>query len=182
MDTITLYQWGADGVLAGSTQADPMVGVPERSTPTAPPKAEAPKVVVWNGSGWAVLDAAPAPDLEPARAAALARLSADYEAALAGLTATYPPAELLTWTTQEREAKAWTADNATKTVFLSALYEARKSGGIVETFGELVGKVLAKGDAYAAASGIYTGQRHAAEAAIATSTDPASVAWAFSLS
>lgn len=59
MDTITLYQWGADGVLAGSIQADPMAGIPERSTPTAPPKLKAGQVAVWNGQVWIAADKAP---------------------------------------------------------------------------------------------------------------------------
>lgn len=59
MDTITLYQWGADGVLAGSIQADPMAGIPERSTPTAPPKLKTSQVAVWNGQGWSAADKAP---------------------------------------------------------------------------------------------------------------------------
>lgn len=75
MDTITLYQWGADGVLAGSIQADPMAGIPERSTPTAPPKVKAGTVVVWTGSGWAVTDKVPeAPT--PSQAEQLAAIAA----------------------------------------------------------------------------------------------------------
>ncbi|KTT25135.1 DUF4376 domain-containing protein [Pseudomonas rhizoryzae] len=63
MDTITLYQWGADGVLVGSFLADPMAGIPERSTPTAPAKLTAGQVAVWNGQGWTAADKAPVPAL-----------------------------------------------------------------------------------------------------------------------
>lgn len=59
MDTITLYQWGADGVLVGSIQVDPMAGIPERSTPTAPPKLQVGQLAVWNGQSWIAVDKAP---------------------------------------------------------------------------------------------------------------------------
>ncbi|WP_288476365.1 DUF4376 domain-containing protein [uncultured Pseudomonas sp.] len=75
MDTITLFQWGADGVLAGSIQADPMAGIPERSTPTAPPKVKAGTVVVWTGSCWAVTDKAPEPP-SPSKTEQLAAIAA----------------------------------------------------------------------------------------------------------
>lgn len=75
MDTITLYQWGADGVLAGSIPADPMAGIPERSTPTVPPKVKAGTVVVWTGSGWAVTDKVPETPA-PSQAEQLAAIAA----------------------------------------------------------------------------------------------------------
>ena len=59
MDTITLYQWGADGVLVDVLEADPRVGLPERCTPTAPPAVEKGQVSVWTGNAWVNLDQRP---------------------------------------------------------------------------------------------------------------------------
>lgn len=88
----------------------------------------------------------------------------------------------MSWTLQSDEAAAYKADPSASTPFLTSLYEARKAGGIVETFAELVDKIQTKGAAYTAASATLTGRRHAAEKAIETSTDPASVSWSFALS
>ena len=71
---------------------------------------------------------------------------------------TYPDREISTFDKQESEARDWTADNTAPTPLLSALAQAR---GI--PLSDLVGRVLAKADAFAVASGSIIGQRQALE-------------------
>lgn len=186
MANVTLYTWDESSTYSGSTSVSPDGSIPARSTPVAPPKISTGKLAYWTGLGWSLIDkaAVSADDgkLEAARTAAFAALNADYSKAVAALTATYPGAEVVSWTMQSDEAAAYKADPSASTPFLTSLYEARKAGGIVETFAELVDKIQTKGAAYTAASATLTGRRHAAEKAIETSTDPASVSWSFALS
>ena len=63
---ITLYLWDFRGMLAGSVEADEEGALPERSTPTPPPKLTGTQVARWTGSGWEKLAAAP--EAEPAPA------------------------------------------------------------------------------------------------------------------
>jgi len=62
---ITLYCWGADGYFIGCVEVDEAGPLPERSTPTQPPKLTGAQVARWTGSGWEVLESAPAPDPLP---------------------------------------------------------------------------------------------------------------------
>ena len=95
------------------------------------------------------------------KAARLAEINACCQAALAGLTRTYPDRELNTFDKQEAEARAWLADSGTPTPFLSALAAAR---GI--ELAELARRVVAKADALAAASGHLVGPRQRMEDAL----------------
>ena len=63
---ITLYCWGADGYFIGCVEVDEAGPLPERSTPTQPPKLTGAQVARWTGSGWEKLAAAP--EAEPALA------------------------------------------------------------------------------------------------------------------
>ena len=100
----------------------------------------------------------PVPTLDEAKAAKLSEINAAADRTLATFTATYPDREISTFYKQESEARDWTADNTTPTPLLSALAQAR---GI--PFFDLVGRVLAKADAFAVASGSIIGQRQALE-------------------
>ena len=88
------------------------------------------------------------------KARKIAEINADCDAALAALTASYPSSELLTFDKQEAEARALLADPGAATPFLTPLAAAR--GMTVE---ELAQKVIAKADAFTAASGYVIGLR-----------------------
>ena len=100
----------------------------------------------------------PVPTLEQTKAAKLSEINKAADAAIATLTATYPDRELATFDKQESEARAYAADVTASTPLLSALAQAR---GI--PLPDLVGRVLAKADAFAGASGSIIGQRQALE-------------------
>lgn len=100
----------------------------------------------------------PVPTLEQTKAAKLSEINKAADAAIATLTATYPDRELATFDKQESEARAYAADPTASTPLLSALAQAR---GI--PLPDLVGRVLAKADAFAVASGSIIGQRQALE-------------------
>lgn len=100
----------------------------------------------------------PVPTLDEVKAAKLSEINAAADRAIATLTATYPDREISTFDKQESEARAYTADATASTPLLSALAQAR---GI--PLPDLVGRVLAKADAFAGASGSIIGQRQALE-------------------
>ena len=62
----TFYCWDAAGLYVGAKEADEDGPLPERSTPTKPPKLTGSQVARWTGSGWEKLAAAP--EAEPAPA------------------------------------------------------------------------------------------------------------------
>ena len=88
------------------------------------------------------------------KARKLAEINAACDAALAGLTVSYPASELLTFDKQEAEARALLADPEASTPFLTPLAAARG----LETE-ELARKVIAKADAFTTASGHVIGLR-----------------------
>lgn len=96
--------------------------------------------------------------LADAKAAKLSEINAACQRALESLTPTYPERELTTFDKQETEARAYLADTTAFTPLLSALATAR---GI--ELADLVQRVIAKADAFAAASGAIIGQRQALE-------------------
>jgi len=100
----------------------------------------------------------PVPTLEQTKAAKLSEINKAADATIATLTATYPDRELATFDKQESEARAYVADATASTPLLSALAQAR---GI--PLPDLVGRVLAKADAFTSASGYIIGQRQALE-------------------
>lgn len=92
--------------------------------------------------------------LEELKAAKLTEINTGCQRMLDRLTATYPAAELLTFDKQEAEARALLADPEAATPFLTPLAAARG----LET-AELARKVIAKADAFTAASGHVIGLR-----------------------
>lgn len=100
----------------------------------------------------------PVPTLEEAKAAKLAEINTAANKTLAALTTTYPDREISTFDKQEAEARAYMADPEAPTPLLSALAKARDID-----MDELIKRVIAKADAFAAASGYIIGQRQALE-------------------
>ena len=122
-----------------------------------------PEAAVWcnshnayiktDGNSYTIV-AIPEPELSELKAIKLNEINALYQQAIATLTPTYPDDERLTFDKQEQEARAWLADNSTSTPFVDALAAGRQMGKA-----ELVGRIIAKADAFALASGRLTGQR-----------------------
>lgn len=108
--------------------------------------------------------------LEDARAMKLAEINAACERAMASVTATYPQSEMLTFDKQEQEARAYLADSTASVPLLSALSASR---GL--DLQELVRRVIAKADAFAAVSGAIVGQRQAMEDRLALAQSVADV-------
>lgn len=86
--------------------------------------------------------------------AAHARINASYEAAVGSLTAGYPDTEIASWPKQEAEARAWLADSATPTPWISSAAAAR---GI--SISQFVALVIANADALAPMHGALSGKR-----------------------
>ena len=96
----------------------------------------------------------PSKSLKDTKDKKLNEINALYQQAIATLTPTYPDDERLTFDKQEQEARAWLADNSASTPFVDALAAGRQMNKA-----ELVGRIIAKADAFAIASGSLTGQR-----------------------
>ena len=101
----------------------------------------------------------------------LNEINALYQQAIATLTPTYPDDERLTFDKQEQEARAWLADNSTPTPFVDALAAGRQMDK-----SELIGRIIAKADAFAIASGLLTGQRQRYEDLLDVAETPEAVA------
>lgn len=95
------------------------------------------------------------------------RNNAAYEAAIAALTADYPPSEIATWERQRAEALAWHADPATPTPWIDIAASAR---GIERT--EYLARTYAKAVAFAQASAYLTGLRQRYDDAIRAAATP----------
>ena len=96
--------------------------------------------------------------LAEAKTAKLLEINTECQRVLESLTPTYPERELTTFDKQESEARAYLAEATASTPLLSALAAAR---GI--ELADLVQRVIAKADAFAAASGTIIGRRQALE-------------------
>lgn len=100
----------------------------------------------------------PVPTFKEAKAAKLSEINKAADKIMAALISTYPDREISTFDKQEAEARAYMADPEAPTPLLSALAKAR---GV--SMDELIKRVIAKADAFAAASGYIIGQRQALE-------------------
>lgn len=100
----------------------------------------------------------PVPTFKESKAAKLSEINKAADKIMAALISTYPDREISTFDKQEAEARAYMADPEAPTPLLSALAKVR---GI--SMDELVKRVIAKADAFAAASGYIIGQRQALE-------------------
>ncbi|WP_024302211.1 hypothetical protein [Pseudogulbenkiania sp. MAI-1] len=113
---------------------------------------------VWDGQGWVVDAGLAAQQLLDLRARQLAAINTHATQLLAELSSSYPEGEVQSWAQQTREAEALAGDANAPTPLLTAIATAR---GL--TVDELAGRVRAKVQAYAAASGAIIGQRQALE-------------------
>lgn len=106
----------------------------------------------------AVAKPAPPRNLEAVKRDKLREINDAYSREVVTITRDYPEAEQMTWDRQEREAREWMADNAADTPYIDALAASR---GLDKQ--ELVTRILAKSDAWIAASASYTGKRQRLE-------------------
>ncbi|MAF06172.1 hypothetical protein [Herbaspirillum sp.] len=118
---------------------------------------------VWNTRPYT--DAERAEALERAKSDAMQRINVGYEAEMGAILNAYPQAETLTWDKQEREARAWQADNTVATPYIDALAAGRSMDKA-----ELATRIIAKADAWVSLSGAATGKRQAMEDEISAAT------------
>jgi len=116
-------------------------------------------------TGEVVAYAPPPAPIAELRAAKLAEINDAFEAAAAVLTVGYPPAERLTWPTQQAEALAWGGNTAAPTPYLDGVAAAR---GITPE--EMRAKTLASVQQFMAASQYLVGVRQALRDAIDAAT------------
>lgn len=117
----------------------------------------------------------PAPTLAEAKALQVRVINDACQAALATITAPYPPSEALTWDQQLAEAQAYTASSSASTPMLSAICAA--SG---KALADLAARILALNAEFKAAVGAAIGKRQALTAQVeaATTLDAvAAVVW-----
>ena len=108
----------------------------------------------------------PVARLAAAKAAKLEQIKEACDKAVGMLTATYPQVEIQSWPQQVKEADAYAADPATPVPLLESIAAER---GL--TVAELVGRVHAKVQGYAVASGQLIGRRQSLEDAIDAAED-----------
>ncbi|NYT62350.1 hypothetical protein H0A66_08500 [Alcaligenaceae bacterium] len=136
----------ANGLFVSVTQANDAQEVP----------ACAPAAALYLGE--VKMEAGYAAHLTGAKAAKLAEINADCDAAVATLAATYPDWEIQSWPQQVKEAEALVVDLGTAAPLLTAIAATRSL-----PLTELASRVLDKMNAYAVASGTMIGIRQAAE-------------------
>lgn len=103
-----------------------------------------------------------------ALSSAITRNNEGYEAAIASMTAGYPPSEISTWEVQRQEAAAWTADNQAPTPWVDAAAAARQLDRV-----DYLQRTMAKASAFAQASAYLTGLRQRYEGMIKATEVPA---------
>jgi len=112
--------------------------------------------------GWSYdesrFSAPPETPIDDLASQALSRINSGYQAEMGKILNDYPQAETLTFDKQEREARQWQADNSVATPYIDAMLAERPLEKA-----ELVGRILAKADAFTQASGMATGKRQRLE-------------------
>lgn len=99
-----------------------------------------------------------------------------YEAAIASLTAGYPPSEIATWERQRAESLAWYAADTAATPWIDVAAMAR---GIPRA--DYLARTYAKVAEFAQASAYLTGLRQRFETEIKAAADPSAVVMDYSL-
>lgn len=129
-----------------------------------------------NETGWSwydsydELEAANPPSLAQAKSRKLAKLKAAADAEVAPILAEYPEVEIKTWGSQEREARAWAADNNAATPTLSGISQTRG-----KSISYLADKVIQKADDYRDIASAAAGKRQALADAVEAATTVAEV-------
>jgi hypothetical protein len=126
-------------------------GVPEAAIVTEP-LPDGLTMPKWENGAW--IDGYTAPTLADHKNDALADVRQKYAAKMDAVATPYTRTEQMTWDQQEKEARAYQADPAAAVPMLAALAAAR---GIA--LADLVGKIIAKADLYAAAIGAILGEQ-----------------------
>lgn len=120
-------------------------------------------------TGWlfdgATFTPPPPPSFDEVKRRVLDDINRAFEQAMNALVAGYPEREISSWPQQEKEARAYIANNAAATPLLDALSAAR---GV--TKGVLAQKIVQKSAQYAAAAGALIGKRQALEDKINAAT------------
>lgn len=98
------------------------------------------------------------PTFIEAKSTKLLTIKTDYENSLKAMIGDTDPAEMASWTKQEAEARAWSADNNAITPIIDNLIIGRAMG---ESKADLVAKIILKADGYAVAYAQILGQYHA---------------------
>lgn len=125
----------------------------------------------WANGKWTLTAAAKSAQLADAKAEKLTALAAAAQRFVsAAAQADVPDFELLIWSTQATEAKAWHEDNSAATPTLDAIAAAR--GVDVDTLRQ---KAYAKATAYEQLAANIAGQRQAIEDKIKAATDIAAL-------
>ncbi|GFM35910.1 hypothetical protein [Desulfovibrio psychrotolerans] len=132
--------------------------VPPSYTPQEPPDSP---YAVWGGDAWLV-------DVDAARSAKRREIVARADAFMATLTANYSEHEKLSWSKQEAEARALSADPDAAAPLLTGIAATR---GI--PLADLVTRVLANVATYEAVSAAVLGQQQRYEDQLAAAGDDA---------
>lgn len=109
----------------------------------------------WDGSLWITDVGLRNTELKKRK---LAEINHDMEVALANLRVEYPESEIMSWTKQENEARAWLRDNTRATPLIDLISSQR---GLDKAL--LINKVIQKADQYALAVGTAVGRRQLLE-------------------
>lgn len=109
-------------------------------------------------------------ELTAAKTRKLAQLKSAADAEVAPILAEYPEVEIKTWDSQEREARAWTADNSATTPTLTGISEVRG-----KSISHLADKVIKKADHYRNIVSAVAGKRQALADAVGAATTVAEV-------
>lgn len=123
---------------------------------------------------WCDLPAAPESSLADLAAAAMSRINTGYSATIAQILVDYPDAETLSFDKQEAQARAWdewqaagaVPDDEPPTPYLDAMLAERPIGK-----SELVGRIIAKAEAFTIAHGQATGRRQRLEDQVKAALD-----------
>ena len=119
------------------------------------------KRIVADVGGRPVLSDPPPLTSNQLRKIVLAKINEACESGISALQDGYPPGEVLSWSKQETEARAWVVNNDASTPLLDSLSAARSIDKA-----DLVGRIIDKADAFALFSGALIGKRQALEDAL----------------
>lgn len=150
-----MYQLTNNGVIRQSDSA---------FIPADPLNADYQAFLAWQAEGNTPEPVA-APTLADLKTAKLTDINAECDRRINAEVLSYPATEVLTFPKQETEARAWAAGNTAATPLIDALAENR---GIDKA--ELVSRIVAKADYFAAFTGKMVGYRQKLEDQVSAAT------------